>query len=236
MFATIFWPLVTLFGLDGGGSVQRSLVLPALQYTLSHLVSITLHYQEHSQLVLILWVPISLLPQDLVFFLQLSSELPDHVCDLSLGHTRLFVPESFRHTTFDFLHGLVHPGVCGMQALVGDRFVWPQMHADITQWCVSCTACQSSKVQQHIKAPVSSSSPVSDAFIHVHVDLLFLWPQSLLETVSDYCSSRVACFGIPLHITSDHGTQFMSSLRTSLDDLLGVDLHWTTSYHPNQTV
>lgn len=47
---------------------------------------------------------------------------------MSFGHPYPFVPNSFRQTAFDILHSLAHLGIRSMQALTGDRFVWPCMH------------------------------------------------------------------------------------------------------------
>lgn len=50
--------------------------------------------------------------------LKLTSDLPEHVCDISLGHPCPFVPDSFWQTVFDILYGLAHPDVCSKPWLV----------------------------------------------------------------------------------------------------------------------
>ena len=45
-------------------------------------------------------------------------------------------------------------------------------------------------------------------------------------------SSWISRFGLPEHITSDRGGAFISGLWTSLSNLLGIQLHHTTAYHP----
>ena len=42
----------------------------------------------------------------------------------------------------------------------------------------------------------------------------------------------ISRFGLPEHITSDRGSVFTSDIWLSLAQLLGVNLHHTTSYHP----
>ncbi|XP_066974309.1 uncharacterized protein YagA-like [Macrobrachium rosenbergii] len=53
-----------------------------------------------------------------------------------------------------------------------------------------------------------------------------------IACASAFLSPRVSRFGIPNHITSDRGTTFMSQLWTSLNCLLGTQLHHATTYHP----
>ena len=42
----------------------------------------------------------------------------------------------------------------------------------------------------------------------------------------------IARFGIPQHISSDRGVQFTWQLWTMTSQLLGIQLHNTTAYHP----
>ena len=41
-----------------------------------------------------------------------------------------------------------------------------------------------------------------------------------------------ACFGIPANLTSERGPQFTSQLWSSIAQLLGTQVHLTTTYHP----
>ena len=97
-----------------------------------------------------------------------------------------------------------------------------------------------SKIQIHVKTPLQPFAPVSGRFDHVHIDLVgplqesqgfkYLvmvkdrfthWPEAIpirdieARTVAKaYVTNWVALFGLPSHITSDHGTQFVSELWT----------------------
>jgi cleavage and polyadenylation specificity factor subunit 1 len=132
------------------------------------------------------------------------------------------------------------------------------MRADITRWCWEYVSCHSSKVQRHVKTPVSPIITPEDAFSHIHVDLvgplppsrgythLFTiidrttrWPEAipLKETSTDTCVNAlitgwISWFGVPVHITSDRGSQFTSHLWRGVAEDLGTTLHRTTSYHP----
>ena len=42
----------------------------------------------------------------------------------------------------------------------------------------------------------------------------------------------IACFGVPAHISLDRESQFTSQLWSEVAQLLGIQLHRTTAYHP----
>lgn len=192
--------------------------------------------------------------RDVVFESDESSLL----CDVSRKTPRPVVPPLLQRSVFDSIHNLTHPGVRATQRLIGDRFVWHRMRSDINRWCRECLVCQSSKIQQHTKAPVLKMSIPRSPFSHVHVDLVgplppshgfsYLltiidrhsrWSEALpLKSISaqdcaqEFLQGWVARYGLPLDITSDRGRQFTSSIWSALADKLGAKLHRTTSYHP----
>ena len=180
------------------------------------------------------------------------------LCDVSTGRPRPLVPLDFRRSIFAALHGLAHPGVRASQQLIGARFVWHGMRRDIANWCKSCTDCLTAKTHRHFKAPVEGISIPGDAFSHVHLDLVgplpvsrgfkYLltvidrttrWPEAIpipdattTTCVRAFLSGWVSRFGLPLHITSDRGSQFTSALWSATAKMFGITLHRTTSYHP----
>ena len=142
--------------------------------------------------------------------------------------------------------------------LVANKFVWNGLQKQVGTWAKQCIACQSSKVQAHIKAPLEKFSVPHSRFDHIHVDLVgplppsngfthlltvidgfSRWPEAipLNNTDSSSCAQAlvfhwIARFGVPLDLSSDRGPQFTSQLRTSISRLLGTQLHHTTAYHP----
>ncbi len=180
------------------------------------------------------------------------------LCDTSTGHTRPIVPECWRRKVFDIFHGLSHPSIRSTRKIISSKFVWNGLQKQVGQWAKQCLACQSSKVQTHVKAPLNSFRVPGRRFDHIHVDLvgplppsggfthLFTiidrfsrWPEAVpLNDTSAVSCARVlvanwiARFGIPSHITSDRGPQFTSQLWTAVAQLLGTKLHHTTAYHP----
>ncbi len=125
-------------------------------------------------------------------------------------------------------------------------------------WAKQCVACQSSKIQTHIKAPLEKFGIPGRRFDHIHVDLVgplppsdgfthlltvvdrfSRWPEAipLHDTSTSSCvqalvSNWVARFGVPTDMSSDRGSQFTSQLWTSMAQLLGTQLHHTAAYHP----
>ena len=92
--------------------------------------------------------------------------------DISTGTFRPLVPEYFRGKVFDLFHSLSHPGIKGTQKLISRRYTWPGMKADVKQWCLSCAACQQSKIQRHAMSPLQGFVAPSRKFQHIHVDIV----------------------------------------------------------------
>ena len=180
------------------------------------------------------------------------------LCDTSTGRARPIVPESWRKQVFDLSHGLSHPSIRATRKLVSTKFVWKGLQKQIGCWAKQCLACQTSKVQTHVQAPLQRFETPLRRFDHIHVDLvgplppsngythLFTvidrfsrWPEAipLTSTTAADCAQAllihwISRFGIPLHISSDQGPQFTSQLWMSVAKLLGTQVHHSTAYHP----
>ncbi|BES98151.1 multicellular organismal development [Nesidiocoris tenuis] len=142
--------------------------------------------------------------------------------------------------------------------MIADRFVWPQMRADIAKWVRQCNNCQLSKVQRHEKTPLVRFLLPDERFSTIHMDIVgplppsrgasYLltctdrftrWVEALpmnnqtAETVATtFIAGWVADFGTPLTIVTDQGRNFKSNLFRQVADILGIELRQTTSYHP----
>ena len=180
------------------------------------------------------------------------------LCNVSTGSARPIVPEAWRRRIFDTVHALAHPGARTTKRLVSAKFVWHGLNKQVTHWARTCLSCQRSKVQTHIKTPLQTFAPTTQRFEHVHIDLVgplpesqghkYLltmidrftrWPEVVpindIETITvakAFNQNWVARFGVPGKMTSDRGSQFTSELWRAMTNLLGIELHPTTAYHP----
>ena len=180
------------------------------------------------------------------------------LCGTSTGTPRPFVPENFRHTVFDSLHCLSHPGIQATQRLVTACFVWPGINSDVRKWAHSCVQCQRAKVHRHTTTPLATFATPDARFDQIHLDLvgplppsqgyIYLltcvdrftrWPEAIpipdstADTVAQaFVTGWISQYGVPSTITTDRGQQFESALWTQLMRLLGTQRIHTTSYHP----
>ena len=180
------------------------------------------------------------------------------LCDTSTGKARPILPTSWTRPVFDIIHGLSHPGPKPTQQAITQRFVWHGMKNDIRQWCKECHVCQASKFHRHTRAPLQERPLPTARFQSIHIDLVgplpvsrnmtYLltiidrftrWPEVIplpdcqaATCVSALLQHWIAWFGVPEDITSDRGPQFTSSLWSEFHKLLGINVHHTTSYHP----
>ena len=179
-------------------------------------------------------------------------------CDVSMGFPRPVLPHTWTRPVFDHIHNLSHASYRPTVEAVSRRFVWHGMKKDIRLWCKQCHACQSSKIQFHVKAPLHARPTPTDRFGSIHVDLvgplppsegmtyLFTivdrftrWPEAiplpnaLAETCAEtLCRQWVSRFGVPEDLTSDRGPQFTSAVWSECNELLGIASKPITSYHP----
>ncbi len=121
--------------------------------------------------------------------------------------------------------------------------------------------CERAKVHRHVQVPPQHIPVPTRRFSHIHVDLvgplpaskgftyLFTiidrtsrWPEAIpiAATTTVDCANAlfqgwVSRFGVPAVITSEHGTQFTSSLWAALCSLLNIQHNHTTAYHPQSS-
>ena len=189
--------------------------------------------------------------------IPLSPNGPGLLCDVVTGAPRPWVPQQWRRRVFDLVHGVAHPGANATVKMVRKRLIWHGLAKEVRQWARTCTECQQSKVHRHVKSDFKQFHLPSARFSHVHVDLVgplppsegfrYLltivdrhtrWPEAVpLQEISAVTCARaflhvwISRFGVPSHITSDRGGQFISGLWTRLAEALGVEVHRTTSFH-----
>lgn len=190
-------------------------------------------------------------------FIELPGCSAKILCETETGTPRPYLPENFRKAAFNKIHGLNHPGVRTSRKLIGNRFFWPGMNKDITEWVNACASCQKSKVTRNTVSP-HGTFPPAGRLEHVHLDIIGPlppirgkrycltmidrttgWPEVVPlssitadKVASAFYSAWISRFGIPLRITTDQGRQFESDLFRQLTALLGITRIRTNAYHP----
>ena len=179
-------------------------------------------------------------------------------CDSTTSSPRPFVPVNLRYEVFNTLHSLSHPGVRATKRLVKERFVWPNIDRDLTEWTRSCIPCQKSKISRHNKPQIGTYNEPDARFAHIHMDIVGPLPPSKghthLLTIVDRFSKWmdaiplkditaphlaeqfmhhwISKFGCPKVLTTDRGANLISSVFPHLHKLLGIKHCKTTPYHP----
>lgn len=163
--------------------------------------------------------------------LQYGSKATYVYCDTSTELIRPYVPKNFRHAIFKIIHEISHPGQRGTIKLITQRFVWPGMKKDCTQWTKQCIRCQLVKVTRHTKSPTQHFELPHARFQQVHIYLIgpsppskgnmycltcidrytswpevFSIPDIKADTVAEiFFNGWITRFGVPEKIITDQG-------------------------------
>ena len=171
------------------------------------------------------------------------------------GDLRLRVLQSFHDHP---LSG--HFGVNKTLALVRREYTWPKIREFVAHYCKSCTTCSRSKAKRHkpygllrqlpvplrpwdsISMDFIEHLPDSEGFTAILVVVDRFTKQAIfISTYDTITSAQLAELfvihvfskhGVPSHITSDRGSEFVSHFFRSLGKALGIKLHFTSGYHP----
>lgn len=173
---------------------------------------------------------------------------------------QIVLPESLREKIISIAHDSVwsaHLGIKKTQDRVLNHFYWPGCFADIRRYCQSCEICQRVVSQRNPKVPLVSMPLIGKPFHRVAIDIIGPLPRSsrgnrFVLVAVDYASkypdavplrsitsnkvaealmeifSRV---GIPSEILHDQGSNFMSSVMESFNQMLQIKSIHTSPYH-----
>ncbi|KAL0147880.1 hypothetical protein M9458_056801, partial [Cirrhinus mrigala] len=176
---------------------------------------------------------------------------------------RVYVPKTLRSRLLHWIHDTPsagHPGIAATLELTTNRFWWPSLSKDVTQFVRQCTTCNITKTSHQRPAGLLQPLPVPQRpWSHIAVDFITDLPPShnytTILTVIDRFSK--ACriipmaklptawetaevllnqvfrlFGIPDDIVSDRGPQFTSRVWQAFCKQLNINVSLTSGYHP----
>jgi hypothetical protein len=144
--------------------------------------------------------------------------------------------------------------------LIRQEYTWPNMRNFVQDYCKTCTSCNRNKSPRHKpygflkqlpipEQPWNSISmdfieqlPSSEGFTAILVVVDRLTKQAIfIPTYDTVTSADLAMLfvlhvfskhGVPSHVTSDRGSEFVSHFFRSLGEALDMKLHFTSGYHP----
>ena len=153
-----------------------------------------------------------------------------------------------------------HPGIHRTLALVEHTYYWPRMRDDVELYVKTCLVCQQDKVEQSHPAGLLEPLPIpSRPWESVSMDFITCLPKSegkgtiivVVDRFSKYatfipatkdCNAEetarlflahvVKYWGVPKIIVSDRDSRFTGRFWTELFKLLGTELNFSTSFHP----
>ncbi|KAK9233383.1 hypothetical protein WN943_023632 [Citrus x changshan-huyou] len=153
-----------------------------------------------------------------------------------------------------------HPGIERTTALVQASYFWPHMRDDIEAYVRTCLVCQQDKVDHQLPAGLLEPLPLATRpWESVSMDFITSLPKSegcgsimvVVDRYSKYATfiaAPVDCkadeaarlfvkhivklWGVPKSIVSDRDPRFTGRFWTELFKMLGTDLKFSTSFHP----
>ena len=170
---------------------------------------------------------------------------------------QLVVPKHFRERALFGCHDDVgHQGILRTLSLLRERFYWPGMQEEATQYVMHCSTCLRRKTPPQVAPlqPILVTQPLE----LVHMDYLSLEPskgnienvlvitdhftryalaypsktQTAQATARILWDNFICHYGFPERFISDQGRNFESDLIKELCKIAGVKKVHTTPYHP----
>ncbi|GBM68436.1 Retrovirus-related Pol polyprotein from transposon 412 [Araneus ventricosus] len=141
-----------------------------------------------------------------------------------------------------------------------ERFYWDRLSADVEKWCRECHTCRARKGPKtrtkgclqcyNVGAPFERialdilgpfpATKKGNRYILVLMDYFTKWSEVIpipdqedSITVEELVRRWISCYGMPMILHSDQGTNFNSALFTELCKLLGILKTRTTVLHPD---
>ena len=144
--------------------------------------------------------------------------------------------------------------------LLRREYTWPGVRTFVKDYVSSCTACARAKAPRHKPYGLLKQLPIPERPWHsISMDFIEQLPDSsgstailvVVDRLSKQCifvptTDTITApglaklfllhvfskHGVPSHITSDRGSEFVSHFFRSLGKALDIRLHFTSGYHP----
>ena len=179
------------------------------------------------------------------------------MCELSANKPRPILPEKLRSYFIKTLHSIGHPSIKETVHRVSSNYYWNKLSNEVTKFVQNCHQCLSVKSNAN-KNPHIGNFPVPDTrFSHLIVDIIelplsedghkyaftvicrntrYFAAYAMKKATSENCMigllDFIGHFGIPQFLSSDSGSQFLSTLWKKLESTLGIDLKRGALYRP----
>ncbi|CAF3407954.1 unnamed protein product [Rotaria socialis] len=177
----------------------------------------------------------------------------------------LVIPKTMQNELLRWAHDHPTAGHGGQQKTLfrlSTRVYWKSIRKDIFNYVAACQECQQFKYNNAPTSSLMQMHLVNEPWHTTGMDILGPLPtttrQRFLLVVVDYFTRWVELFplksttsndianiltneifsryGLPKHIVSDNGPQFVSNLFKSFCDMLGIKQNLTANYHPQSNM
>ena len=153
-----------------------------------------------------------------------------------------------------------NPGQNKTIDLIWCDYTWPGLREFVKKYVKSCTTCMRSKPQRHKPYGLLNQLPIPECLWNsISMDFIETLPtssgsdsilvivdrlskQAIFIPTTIHCTSEDLAIifvmhvfskhGVPEHVTSDRGPEFVSRFFWSLGKALDMKLHFTSGYHP----
>jgi len=153
-----------------------------------------------------------------------------------------------------------HPGQTKTLKLISREYYWPELRTMVVDYCRSCLSCGRNKPRRHKPYGILQPLPVPDRpWESISMDFIEQLPpsseytaifvvvdrlskQAIFMPTTDKVTSEdiarlflthvFAKHGVPSHVSSDRGSEFVSHFFRSLGTILDMKLHYTSGHHP----
>lgn len=153
-----------------------------------------------------------------------------------------------------------HQGIKRTLALIEGTFYWPRMGDDVETYVRTCLVCQQDKIEQRQPGGLLEPLPTpKEPWESVSMDFITCLPKSegcgsiivvvdrftkygtfiaappdvtAVDTAKLFFKNVVKYWGIPHVIVSDRDPRFTGRFWTELFKIMGTDLNFSTSFHP----